>query len=259
MPEISSSSLSELWASAVERAWRSPRHEVSPLIVVLQDLQGRDPAEDSTLHRALNDALERSGRPSIETTANTIFPYSLWNPRAPRHHLFTRYRKILPVLRHYRQNRRGLYFERFINYPGKRGQTGMNQLDHVIDTFRKGNHRRSALQVGVLSPQDDLNDARQQVFPCLQQVAFAPDASRGTLAVTGFYPMQYLFSRAYGNYLGLARLGRFMAHEMRLMLIRVVCISLVAKLDVSPAHVRPILARFLPLAARASTAGELAK
>ena len=44
------------------------------------------------------------------------------------------------------------------------------------------------------------------------------------LAVTGFYPTQYMFERAYGNYLGLCRLGNFMAHEMELRLSQVVCI-----------------------------------
>jgi hypothetical protein len=58
--------------------------------------------------------------------------------------------------------------------------------------------------------------------------------------------MQYLFERAYGNYLGLARLGEFMAHEMGLRLERVVCFSAVAKLEVSLSQVKPLLSRFRP-------------
>ena len=34
--------------------------------------------------------------------------------------------------------------------------------------------------------------------------------------MTGFYATQYVVERAYGNYLGLCRLGEFMAHEMGL-------------------------------------------
>jgi len=60
--------------------------------------------------------------------------------------------------------------------------------------------------------------------------------------------MQYLFERAYGNYLGLKRLGEFMAHEMSLRLERVICIAAVGKLDVRVSEVQPIVSHFaLPL------------
>jgi hypothetical protein len=121
----------------------------------------------------------------------------------------------------------------------------MNQLDHIAKTFKSGNHRRSALQAAVLYPLADLNNSRQQGFPCLQQIAFAHDRKRSSLTITGFYAMQYLFERAYGNYLGLERLGRFMAREMGLRLDRVVCISGVAKLDVRVNEVQAILSQFL--------------
>jgi len=41
--------------------------------------------------------------------------------------------------------------------------------------------------------------------------------------------MQYLFERAYGNYLGLCRLGRFMAEQMGLSLVKMTCIAVVAQ------------------------------
>ena len=52
-----------------------------------------------------------------------------------------------------------------------------------------------------------------------------------SLAVTGFYAKQHMFERAYGNYLGLCHLGRFMAHEMGLTLSQVVCIATPAARD----------------------------
>jgi len=123
---------------------------------------------------------------------------------------------------------------------------GKNQLDHIAKTFNSGNHRRSALQAAVLYPLTDLNNSRQQGFPCLQQIALAHNRERATLTVTGFYAMQYLFERAYGNYLGLQRLGEFMGHEMGLRLERVVCIAAVAKLlDVRLSEVRPMVSKFL--------------
>ncbi len=62
----------------------------------------------------------------------------------------------------------------------------------------------------------------------MQQVAFVPDGNE--LAVTAFYAVQHLFEKAYGNYLGLCRLGHFMAHEMGLQLTRLTCMTSVARL-----------------------------
>jgi len=244
MSEICSLSFSDAWLRAVTQAMNSLEHEISPLVVVIELTRGAVLEEDFSVRNALDEALLLSGNATVETVSNTIFPNSLWNPGRPRAELFDRYQSILPKVRRYPPNRRGVYFERFMSYPGKRGQRGRNQLDDIISSFRKGNHRRSALQLGVFVPEVDINDSRQLGFPCLQQVAFEPDASRGSLAVTGFYAMQYLFRRAYGNYVGLARLGQFVAHELGLALERVVCVSAVARLDVSLRIAQSVLDRY---------------
>ena len=110
-------------------------------------------------------------------------------------------------------------------------------MEHVIRTWNKGNHRRTTLQAGLFDPRKDRTDQRQRGFPCLQQVSFAPCGNRG-LAVTGYYATQYVIERAYGNYLGLCRLGRFMAHEIKLRLDQVICIATPAKLDRPKSSVR---------------------
>lgn len=43
------------------------------------------------------------------------------------------------------------------------------------------------------------------------------------LAVNAYYPTQYIMDRAYGNYLGLCHLGRFMAKDMGLTMVRLNC------------------------------------
>jgi len=248
MPEICLQSLDEAWLNATQLACSSQGHEVSPLTVAFKVAAPEPGARHGELRNDLNRALAASGRATVETVANTLFPNSLWNPARPRGHLFKRYLDILPVLRRDARNRRGLYFERLISYPDGRTAAGKNQLDHIIQTFASGNHRRSALQAAVFYPPADLNHARQLGFPCLHQIAFAHNQARSTLTVTGFYAMQYLFARAYGNYLGLARLGEFMAHEMNLQLEQVVCFAAVAKLDVPAGEVQPLFSRYLPRA-----------
>jgi hypothetical protein len=79
------------------------------------------------------------------------------------------------------------------------------------------------------------------VFRCLQHVTFVP-MHDGTLTMNAFYATQQIFRKGYGNYLGLCRLGAFMAGEMGLKLSRV-CISVgVAKMDIPKTD--PLVERF---------------
>ena len=107
-------------------------------------------------------------------------------------------------------------------------------------------------QASIFDPgRDHVADAQLQ-FPCLQHVTFEP-TSEG-LVVNAFYATQQLFAKAYGNYLGLARLGAFMASEMHLSLIRLNVSVGVAKLDDIPkthSELIPLLS-----AARACVANE---
>ena len=171
-------------------------------------------------------ALLARGVPLSRTTANLIFP-SIWNPERPRRELFDRYRRILPRIRKERRNRDGVYFERLIAY-GAAG-TERNQLEYIISTYLGGNHRRSALQATILDPARDQTNQRQRGFPCLQQVSFLPDPEHG-LTVTGYYATQYIVDRGYGNYVGLCRLGQFVAHEIGQPCVRMSCIAAVARL-----------------------------
>src|SRR5713226_4524258 len=161
--------------------------EISPLVVGFDVRRDNLPPHYTGLRPALDEALVAGGRATVETVANTLFPNSLWNPLRSRQRLFQRYLRILPALRRDSHNRRGIYFERLINYPGTRGEEGKNQLDHIIETFNQRNHRRSALQAAILNPLSDLTNSRQQGFPCLQQIALAHNHNRGTLMITGFY------------------------------------------------------------------------
>ena len=205
--------------------------EVSPVVVVIKDIGDEGPGEIPEVRSALDDLLDQDSKGlSCNTVANTIFP-SLWNPNADRKELYDRYERILPRLRKNRRNNNGLYFQRLISYgEGGESANSVNQLEHIIQTWQKGNHRRTALQAGLFNPYKDHTDQRQRGFPCLQQVVFAPTRD-GRLAVTGFYATQYVVERAYGNYLGLCRLGRFMAHEMGLRFDRMTCIATPVKLD----------------------------
>jgi len=228
---IEERNLSVAWARALRLTSARGCSEVAPLIVAVTGFaeSGRV-EEEPRIRDALDALLVSEGKQPVDTVANTIFPSALWNPDAPREQLFDRYKRIAPRLRKAsRKNSRGIYFERMITGgPNARE----NQLDFAISTYlaRRG-VRRSVLQVGVFDPSRDHSAAAQLGFPCLQHVTFAPTAAG--LCVNAFYATQYIVERAYGNYLGLCRLGRFVAHEMEKPLVRLTCVTGIAECEMS--------------------------
>ena len=226
MSIIESSSLFEGWVTAFEMLLDEGVNVVVPLIVSMSL------KSDSTeVPKELDMALLENGCYSCNTTANTIFPNSYWNRDVERTKLYERYMKMIPVLKRAdRNNRLGIYFERLINYSLEERGGSFNQLEFIIRTYQRKNYRRSALQASVFNPFKDLTHNKQRGFPCLQHVFFTPDIRNQTLMITGVYATQHIFDRAYGNYLGLHRLGEFMAHEMGLTLNKVICIVSQAKL-----------------------------
>jgi thymidylate synthase len=238
---IESNNLSVAWAEAFLTLMQPGCSELKPLIVSVDGINDSMVEESLPIRRVLDEALS-SHRTSCNTVANTIFPESLWNPARERALLYQRYMvHTWPQVKKCPANNRGTYFQRLIAF--ENGDNPINQLEHVIATWHKQNHRHSALQLSVFDPRHDHTDGRRLGFPCLHQVCFTPLGANGTdgLAVTGFYATQHIFEKAYGNYMGLCRLGKFMAHEMKLRFTRMTCIAACAKLgDVNKSELEPV-------------------
>lgn len=237
---IEEDNLSVAWGRALRLCCARGRSEVVPLIVAITgfDADGNF-QEEVSIRTALDAALTTENKQSVHTVANTIFPISLWNRARERDVLFDRYNRILSKLKKAsNKNTRGLYFERMITggAPGRE-----NQLDFALRTYaaRKA-VRRSVLQVSVFDPRRDHSSAAQLGFPCLQHITFAPSGE--TLSVNAFYATQYMVERAYGNYVGLCRVGQFAAHEMGLRLSRVTCFTGIAECDFTKGKLSSVLA-----------------
>ena len=246
------SGLAVAWSRAFLAMSRPPERELSPFLVSIAAGPDGLPVEDEQLRAAIDACLEENWRfrhetpekvdrqkgrrvsPEsqpvlIETVAKTIFPHAMWRrANGDRHRLYKDYLTSLPdfVSMAPHQNSGGLYFARMIGY-GVNPKTGAkerhlgeqleyepNQLEFVINACKPG-VQRMALQVSIYDPVRDQTDARQH-FPCLQHVTFVPDFARGTLAVNAFYALQLLYVKAYGNWLGLMRLGAFVASQTKL-------------------------------------------
>jgi hypothetical protein len=231
---IEDDNLSRAWARAIlPMVVRGGVHELAPLCVSITGFDDGVAREDHAVRNSLDAALNAAGKQDCHTVANTIFPHSMWNPKAPRSALFERYTQSLPrMMKASKKNRHGMYFQRLVQGGP---DSHPNQLDFVIATYTaRPAVRRSALQVAVYDAKRDQTAAAQRGFPCLQHVTFAPVGDG--LNVNAFYATQYAFERAYGNYLGLCRLGQFVAHELELTLARVTCFTGILLRDNVPAR-----------------------
>jgi hypothetical protein len=247
---IEEANLSLAWSRAFLALSARRDEEIVPLLVSITGFTGGVPAEDEAVRKALDACLAANGYQGAHTVANTIFPQSLWRrAKGDRNVLYEEYLENLAsyVDMAPDKNRCGLYFSRLIAFGvdpraggrlpgiqiGKLPGLG-NQLEFLIQRCKKG-VRKSLFQAAVFDPARDHIGGAQQGFPCLQHVTFVPDYDKKTLAMNAFYATQQLFVKAYGNYLGLARLGAFFADQTGLTLTKMSCFAGVEKMDQRPA------------------------
>jgi len=200
---------------------------MAPLVVAITGFDAANQfKEEPRIRRELDVLLARAGKKSVETVANTVFPVSLWNPNAKRQLLYERYGRIAERIKtKWRENKYGVYFDRMIS-GGPSGNE--NQLEFALETYlARPGVRRSVLQIGIFDPTRDHSAAARRGFPCLQHVTFAP--AKDGLTVNAFYATQYMVERAYGNYVGLCHLARFVAHELEMPLVRFTCFTGIAE------------------------------
>lgn len=230
---IIENNLTFAWGKALSLFDDKSGTEIQPLFLTVKIDEKGTIIEDTELHKAIDEFLDKKGKYSCQTVANTIFPKSLWNPKKNRKTLFDRYNRVHSIImKSDVRNKKGRYFDRLIRYDDNNHNGKLvNQLEYIISTrMDKNNHRRSAYQASIINPYTDHTHQPISGFPCLQQISFIPNSQKGTLSVFGYYPYQYIIDRAYGNYLGLCWLGQFMAHEMGLEFSEMTCVTGIAKL-----------------------------
>lgn len=226
---IEDNNLSNAWCSVLNHIVNNSGYEITPLVVTLSDYN-----ESDVIKRKLNLNLASGRFDSIDTVAETIFPNSLYQlVNQNRAELYTVYlNKVLPRLKKIdKANGRGTYFERLIAYDDTANSKKINQLEIIISSLLdEKNNRRSKLQASIFDPTKDHLNGPYQKFPCLQHVTFYKSETGG-LVLNSFYAIQYLYQRAYGNWLGLINLGKFIANEADLVFERFNCFIGIEKLD----------------------------
>lgn len=210
--------LSRAWARAMLHLVDQKIQEIAPLVISITGYDDNGVAhEDPKIRERLDALLVATDNYDIEKVAFTIFPQEIWEIASPDRKLF--YRLALSGFPDYqkmnaRANNRGLYWERLMAF-GKSEDFDGNQLEFILghwDARHGKSVRKSLMQASTFDAMRDHDPNPRLHFPCLQQVSFVPTAQG--LSVNAFYATQQLFYKGYGNFLGLSRLGAFMASQM---------------------------------------------
>ena len=223
---IKNANLSRAWTEVLDHIVKNSGKEISPLMLTLTEF------DESTKARELLDAdLAIHNLPSIQTVSETIFPNSLYQFCGwDRHQLYKEYLLNYQRIRKIdASNKKGTYFQRMIAYETNGKE--INQLEMIINSILSTtNHRKSKLQASIFDPGKDHTNSPYQGFPCLQHVTFYKSKTGG-LVLNSFYAIQFFYRRAYGNWLGLINLGKFIAQETGLEFERLNCFIGVEQLD----------------------------
>jgi len=228
---IESDNLSLAWGKALLQVLSQPVGKCNPLIVGVSGFETDLPPEDPVIRTEVDRLLKVHGCNSCDISAMVVFPYKLWIQRKQLSckefcnlcvgDLFPRLKALNSL------NRHGTYFTRMMAYEGvRKGRPVIiDQVSEVVDRLKGVRRfRATGLQMTCFNPATDHGPQTRLGFPCLQHVGVTYEGDDG-IAVTGLYPSQHIFDRAYGNYLGLAHLGRFLSYHSGRPLRRVTCIA----------------------------------
>ena len=249
---IEASDVTTAWISGMQMLSESPGFEAFNLVVRIKN----PIVENDSQRIIINDYLCKHHRKweddHINTVVETIFPNSYLystcqDPKIPenRQAFYDKYRKNSGTIRIF--NLQGTYFQRLTQWPDwdtpKNRQ--INQLENIISKLNSGKATRVVYEMGLDGDlYDSVLDARlydpQQDrkktlgFPCLSHISIKPENSKtptGKIHMAALYRNHYFTEKAYGNYLGLGLLLKFIADATGREVGELVCVSSLAGID----------------------------
>ncbi len=230
---IHAQDLSSAWLDALEHLLLCGGKDTNVIVAI-----ERVNEEILDIRQLLDDFLqERSGHKGEEfvpvtTVANTIFPQALYQPQRgseARTFLYQMYEQSFAIAKRFPANHYGTYFRRMVSW--QTGQKEVNQLEAIINRLCRGlsrpNPLSSAYEIGISDViETDVDapetgeiriyqpdyDGRLMGFPCLSHISLT--LFKKQLHLTALYRNQHFIRKAYGNYVGLSCLLRFLCQEI---------------------------------------------
>jgi len=175
----------------------------------------------------LENFAKRNGLISQKYVANTIFPQTFFSNGISRTKLYKKYWRFFNRPRKEPRHRWGTYFGRMIEYPVPNGS--IDQLGIIIDNIRtRPKNYGSSYAIVIPCPHKDLKKIRGA--PCLNYITIqtenaAEPNSTKIINMLAVYRNHNFTERAYGNYLGLCDLMKYITNETNSQIGTLTCIS----------------------------------
>jgi hypothetical protein len=251
---VNAGDIGDAWLRAYRTLLENPGREVVNLAVSIAEPLVEDLGVRGVLEQTLGEMASSSQKTlhSVHTVANTIFPISLYRPDQPdaAKRFFERAGTV-SQLHHKRKHEWGTYIGRLVQYDQPDG-TPVNQLERFLALLNSDTNWADIYEAPLTYPGEtsetavtevaasDLlligpNDRRRMGGPCLAHVSLT--SVDGHLHLTALYRRHYYLARAYGNFLGLARLLNFLAHESGRQVGQMLVVGTHAEIEPGPSVV----------------------
>jgi hypothetical protein len=174
--------------------------------------------EDDAIRAAADEFMDAAGHDPIVEVRNTIFPSAMADDLPEPAELVAEYMEDYD-LRRTLAGGQGTYFGRICAYPHPVGPPTpqlKNVAARLCKAARPGEKRwRATYHINIYAEHLDQGKTRGY-FPCMAHLAFQlasepGDTKPGRLDCVALYRNQNMTLKAYGNYLGLAELQRYLA------------------------------------------------
>lgn len=235
MKAIEGATLSDAWVDAVAYLVDCPKGKAVNVVATFPGT-AEDPAIRGAVDAFLTGTAARRPKAAVfevETVASTLFPDSWYLPgRAehPREHLYRMRARAARVHRRI-SGESETYSDRLVSYKSLTGEV-VNQLEEQVRRLqgqaRVRAPKSSAYEIGISEPGDlrvhiPGHDHQYMGFPCLSHISLT--LHDGAVHLTALYRNQGFVRKAYGNYVGLARLARFFATEVGVGVGEITCVA----------------------------------
>jgi hypothetical protein len=231
---VNADHVGDAWLQAYEAL--QPTGQALNLAVAIRDPLREDTGVRRAIERRLVELHAQTGTgsafatvQSMHTVANTIFPVGLYRPGKPgaADRFMASVARGEALRARSRKRGWGTYVGRLVSYPAPGGGT-VNQLQAMLDTLRKDQNYKDRYEAPVVVPHLDdpaagvdtgavlhgdrsVDPFRTRGGPCLAHLSLT--SVGGQLSMVALYRGHAYETRAYGNFVGLARLLAFLAAE----------------------------------------------
>ena len=182
---------------------------------------------DQTTDDLLKSFAERQKLIPPKHVAHTIFPQTFLKDDVSRDGLYKKYWRFFKLSRKKPHSGWGTYFERMIRYSTPKGD--IDQLGSIIDNIKSRSRNYGASYAMVIPyPHRDLN--KLMGAPCLNYMTIQVEYTikpmkEKTINLLAVYRNHDFTERAYGNYLGLCNLLKYIARETDSSTGALTCVS----------------------------------